>query len=183
MYLNSRICPDLYGFITIWLDYVSKKGLPSFVSETDYLEMNHLKLYMQHCQKWIVFLSSWLCDAHLRDPLVDHVHKYLLLLGLFALWHVVIPVQHIKKYNTCLRNSSLLIDKEKISSYFTAFIHSAAKSCLAFAHSQYLRHARALLIKDWHLNEVNHSVFCLVLFSPQTCLFVHNILFNADNTT
>lgn len=43
-----------------------------------------------------VSLFSYPCDAHLKDPQVDHVHMYLF--GFFSLWHAITPVEDIKEY-------------------------------------------------------------------------------------
>lgn len=51
--------------------------------------------------------------------------------------------------------------KEKITSYFTAFIHIVAKSCSIYAYSRYFPYVKVLVIKDWHLNEATHSILLL----------------------
>lgn len=57
--------------------------------------------------------------------------------------------------------SEIVQDKaeEKITSDFITFIHIAAKSSSVYIHSQYFPYAKVLVIKDWHLNKVTHSVW------------------------
>lgn len=165
MYLNSRPYPHLYGFI--WLDYASKKGLTSFISEIDYVKINHLEFYIQLCQKWIVFLFFLI-----PMMLIWRILQLIIFLSIGGEeWGVTFSCSF--SYPFCMllfqwktsRTMTLVSeivqdkDKEKITSDFRTFIHIAAKSSSIYIYSQYFPYAKVLVIKDWHLNKVTHSVW------------------------